>query len=429
MPRVGISSPLCIVLASALAFAAGGCAASLPPIILFPGLTGSVLQARLSGADLPHWFCERYLDWFDVWPVPEPSKIVPGMIDCTMYILTLQRNTSATPQFADPKGVEIRPYDFGKIAGVANFGNVSYFGMFVDYLEKNYGYVPDVNVLGATYDWRYTGAECMHNGIFESWKQLVETTYRNNGNQKVHLLGHSMGAPVVHFFLARYCDQAWKDTYVARFWGLGGAYLGAPLATMALLSLQAMLAPKTPLPPSFVEFSNTMPASIWMLPRPNLYNDTEMVFTPSRAYRVSDLPSILDPATASIYVGYLQSGVFDKVEAPGVDVTCIHGYGLPTPGGFQYAQDGNFSWQMPTIIPVDGDDTVPESVLNWCYTWRGVGNHNIDVIPVFNASHVEMVRMPAVWELIAKGLVGQATRASIPSQASRRLQPVSSVNP
>jgi hypothetical protein len=39
------------------------------PVILVPGLAGSVLQARLHKDTAP-WFCFKNSDWFNIWCVP-----------------------------------------------------------------------------------------------------------------------------------------------------------------------------------------------------------------------------------------------------------------------------------------------------------------------------------------------------------------------
>jgi hypothetical protein len=39
------------------------------PVVLVPGLAGSVLQAKLHKDTAP-WFCFKNSDWFNIWCVP-----------------------------------------------------------------------------------------------------------------------------------------------------------------------------------------------------------------------------------------------------------------------------------------------------------------------------------------------------------------------
>jgi lysophospholipase-3 len=318
----------------------------------------------------------------------------------------LQLRQDASGNFANAEGVTIRPKGFGTVDAVRTYMNYTYFGTFIDYLVKEYGYTENLNVIGAPYDWRYGGNEDLTNGVYESWKQLIEKTYEKNGQVRVHLLGHSMGAPIVHFFLARYVSQEWKDKYIGHFWGLGGAWAGAPISIAMLMNIGAFL-PSTFTPPqSMVNLLQTLPSTVWMVPRPTLYSHTDpLVITPDRSYTVLDLPEILPSKTLPIYQRYVQMGVYDKVEAPGVNVTCIHGYGRPTPGSFTFASSQDLSKQKPQINFIDGDDTVPGYVLNLCKEWDLPSMPSVDVIPLFNVTHNDIVRTPEVWPIIAEGLV------------------------
>ena len=52
--------------------------------------------------------------------------------------------------------------------------------------------------------------------------------YSENGNHKVSIVAHSMGAPLMlHFFTeSGVVDQAWKNQYIGNFIPVAGAWSG-----------------------------------------------------------------------------------------------------------------------------------------------------------------------------------------------------------
>merc|ERR1711951_15987 len=64
-----------------------------------------------------------------------------------------------------------------------------------------------------------------HNTYFENVKKLIETTYTDNANTQVILLTHSMGSPMMLYFL-NHQTQAWKDKYIRALTTLAGPWGG-----------------------------------------------------------------------------------------------------------------------------------------------------------------------------------------------------------
>lgn len=62
--------------------------------------------------------------------------------------------------------------------------------------------------------------------FFQNLTRLIENTYYENNNSQVVLLGHSMGNPMLLYFLNR-MDQAWKDKFIKAFVSLAGVWAGA----------------------------------------------------------------------------------------------------------------------------------------------------------------------------------------------------------
>ena len=57
-------------------------------------------------------------------------------------------------------------------------------------------------------------------------KNLVEDTYKKNGNRKVVIISHSLGGPFSLYFLNRQ-TQEWKDKYLESFVPISAPFAGA----------------------------------------------------------------------------------------------------------------------------------------------------------------------------------------------------------
>ena len=97
------------------------------------------------------------------------------------------------------------------------------------------GYSRGSTVRGAPYDFRRAPNE--HADFFVSFKTLVETTYRDANETKVVLIVHSMGGPMMLYFLARQ-SQAWKDKYIGTMVSLSGAWGGSLKAVKVICELK-----------------------------------------------------------------------------------------------------------------------------------------------------------------------------------------------
>lgn len=104
------------------------------------------------------------------------------------------------------------------------------------------GYGPD-NMYSASYDWRlaYLDLE-RRDGYFSKLKSQIELSNKLN-NKKTVLMGHSMGAQIVFFFLkwveaSGYGNggKSWVNDNIAAYVDISGSMLGTPKAITALLS-------------------------------------------------------------------------------------------------------------------------------------------------------------------------------------------------
>ena len=77
---------------------------SLSPLVLIPGLAGSVFKAKLKDGPAPHIWCETSSDWYTTWL--NFVQLVPEQKDCLLSRLKLTYNTT-TKVFNNAKGVTL----------------------------------------------------------------------------------------------------------------------------------------------------------------------------------------------------------------------------------------------------------------------------------------------------------------------------------
>ncbi|GFS42997.1 phospholipase A2 group XV, partial [Nephila pilipes] len=86
------------------------------------------------------------------------------------------------------------------------------------------GYVRNISVRGAPYDFRKAPNELQD--YYANLKHLIEETYEINDETKTTIVCHSMGCPIMSYFLNT-IDQTWKDKYIKGMITIGGAWGGA----------------------------------------------------------------------------------------------------------------------------------------------------------------------------------------------------------
>ena len=80
--------------------------------------------------------------------------------------------------------------------------------------------------------------------FYANLTKLIESTYAENGNTPVVVVGHSMGNPVMLYFY-NHKPQAWKDKYIRAHMSLAGVWAGAvkPIRLMTSGELARSLDP------------------------------------------------------------------------------------------------------------------------------------------------------------------------------------------
>jgi lecithin-cholesterol acyltransferase len=226
----------------------------------------------------------------------EPSAF---SLVCQQKLLTLRYEAKAAkpmPQrFSDQRGVDVRIENYGKTE------SAPFYEPMYEALEAD-GYVRDKDIRVAGYDSRLTPD--MRNFVNRA-KRLIEDTYRDNGNQPVHVVGHSNG-PLYIQYLLTHTSQRWKDKYIHGFTPFAGNFPGQgflyPLFFTGL-DVRDFTLPKTPESAlSGAEMMLRNPSSYMSASDPRIFGDQETVvedFSTGETYTPEDYGELLDDAGLS----------------------------------------------------------------------------------------------------------------------------------
>ncbi|KAF4525963.1 hypothetical protein B566_EDAN000754 [Ephemera danica] len=296
------------------------------PVILVPGDGGSQIEAKLNKTSVVHYLCQKTSsDFFSLWLNLE--LLVPLVIDCFVDNMRLEYD-NVTRLTRNSPGVETRVPGFGNSSTVE----------WLDPSEASPGaYFHNIAEMFVT----KLGYRHEQQALFSSMRELIENTTRANGRPAV-LLTHSMGGPLTLTFL-RQQSQRWKDKNVRALVTLAAPWGGA----------------------------RTNPSLSWLLPSPLFWKQNEtLVFTPTRNFTMAELPEFFD--AISWPVGWemrkdVEKYVMDH-SAPGVELHCLHGYGVRTIDALSYTKN-SFPDGYPGFVMGDGDGTVNKRSLEGCLYW------------------------------------------------------------
>jgi lecithin-cholesterol acyltransferase len=378
--RLRILGALTGVLAAVGLFVAAPASASLDasprtartPVVMFPAYFFTTLRIVVHHQTVAPE-CPRSGSFRVFFLNDEPSAFSK---ECQQKLLTLRYDAKpAKPmsqRFRDQRGVDVRIEDYGKTES-APFYEPMYEAL------EDAGYVRDRDIRVAGYDSRLTPD--MRNFVHRA-KRLVEDTYRDNGNQPVHLVGHSNG-PLYIQYLLTHTSQRWKDKYIHGFTPFAGNFPGQgvlyPLFFTGLDVTDFTLptTPETAL--SGAEMMLRNPSSYMNASDPRIFGDKETVvedFSTGKTYTPEDYGELFDDAglawakpIADYYIGFVEFA--DPSAFPNVDVYGEKGSGIDTLVGIglddlsvgQVVDDSN------TFFTRDGDinqeDITNEAVLAW----------------------------------------------------------------
>ena len=190
----------------------------LTPVILFPGWGGTRLAVRVHNQTVAPecpssgTFEYTYLGY----PGAEFSQVCRDkLLTLVVHLQSMGTTVSSAPWFSEQHGVKV---------GIANYGRTESTPLYDPLFARleQAGYVRNVNIRVAGYDFRLTPDM---GGFLARTTQLIEETYRENGNTPVHLVGHSNG-PFYALYLLTHTSQQWKHTYIHGFTPIAGNWPG-----------------------------------------------------------------------------------------------------------------------------------------------------------------------------------------------------------
>ena len=225
---------------------------------------------------------------------------------CQDKLLTLRVDRGK--RFLDQKGVTVNIKDYGKTES-APFYEPMYEAL------EGAGYVRNQDIRVAGYDSRLTPD--MRNFV-QKTKRLIVDTYRDNGRQPVHLVGHSNG-PLYAQYLLTHTSQRWKDTYIHGFTPIAGNFPGQGLLYPLFftgLNITDFTFPTTPENAASSAFMYlTHPSSYMSAADPKIFDSLETVVQDSstgRSYTPDDYQQLFRDAglgwakrLANRYIGFV----------------------------------------------------------------------------------------------------------------------------
>jgi len=367
------------------------------PVIFVPGDGGNQLYAKLNKTSRPHYICDLTTkDYYELWLNLE--LITPYVIECLVDNLRLVYNNK-TKMTENSPGVDILIKNFGLTDSVeyidsSKLSITTYFGAIADALVKNAGYVRGLNLKGAPYDWRKAPNE-LHE-FFMNLTKLVEETYYQNKGLKVILVAHSMGNPVLLYWLNNYVHLAWKEKFIKNFVSLAGVWGGAakPVRLMSSGDNLDILVVK---PLTARPYQRSATSTAFLMPSSKFWGADEiLVQTPSRNYTVNDYEQFFNDINYK--TGHeLRENTKDLIydlNPPDVEVHALYGIDVKTPAGFIWKKQKSFPDSQPTVVYGDGDGTVNIRSLYGFKHWIGKQKQ-----PIFNkefsgSDHLGILKNP-----------------------------------
>lgn len=375
-----------------------GLCSSLKPVVLIPGLFGSILDGDVT--QKKYWYCPKVKDdnvWFN------DRYVIPPTYNCLFDDIRLEWDEK-TQNVKQPDYVNLSVVDFGGLQGINNVDTaifnihiVPYYGVITERLEKE-GYIERNSMFGAPFDWR-RGLN-QEAGFWDKYAKLIEEAYEKN-HEKVVIIGHSMGCYVTNMLLAKYRSKEWCDKYV------DSAIYIAPSVGGSGVAFETQVTHKFP----FIEFLGEYPETVQAIQGLHVHMPNHVAFGDTIVgYKKTGEPLYARNLTDYlVQEGKLQGNYLkmhnmmkEFFEAappqPQVRVAVLWNSGLPTLKGF------DFRAHDPIRIEGGGDTLVNEEGPKYiCSHWKDV--HCLDFATVDLAyNHLLIMYQKPVLEFIVNWL-------------------------
>ncbi len=363
---------------------------SRTPVIVFPAFHFTKLEVtvrnQVAAPECPR--SGTFEDWF---LNDQPSTTFSQV--CQDKLLTLRFDSNpAKPmskRFRDQRGVKVRIKDYGKTE------SAPFYEPMYEALEAA-GYVRDDDIRVAGYDSRLT-PDMRH--FVKQTKKLIEDTYRDNGKQPVHLVGHSNG-PLYAQYLLTHTTQRWKDKYIHGFTPIAGNFPGQGILYPLFFTGLNITDFTFPATAENAESSALMylsaPSSYMSAADPRVFDRLETVVedaSTGRSYTPEDYGQLFEDAgvawaksIADYYIGFVE--FVDPSAFPDVDVYAEKGSGIETAVGMRLddLSVGQVVDESNEFFTRDGDinqeDLTNDAVLVWgamsCFHFSLTDNPGVD---------------------------------------------------
>jgi len=387
--------------------AAESCA-NMHPIVLMPGMMGTVLHATANiptSVELPD-YCPRtfndQLIWIDVKQFLHYK--------CLAYYFRGNYNPE-TDKWEEAEGMEFNVPKWGTLYAIDGLAPGSLVNPFISYYHqmivkfKGLGYVDGENLFGAGFDWKEVPSEKLINDL----KELIEKAVKKNNGSKVVLIAHSMGGPYMYYFLMRQ-TPGWIKENVHMFIPIAPAWMGASKAfDYMLMGVDA----DVPLAGKYFAPLMRHIAGCWfLLPYAKAFPNMTLASTPSKTYTFDMLKDLLNDGNMSYVEGKLRASrkfyedLKDFERFPGVPVREFHGYNKKTVYGLEFMNDikphdPDGMWEAASRIYGDGDATVPlPSLLYAVNKWKDK-HEDVEVYSYKDLDHMDVIQDHGILEKIA----------------------------
>ncbi|SDK01219.1 lysophospholipase-3 [Nonomuraea maritima] len=352
------------------------------PVVLFPAYHLTKLRVTVKNQTAAPG-CPRSGTFGFWYRNDRPSTIFSQ--ECQDSLLTLRyrpdRSAPMRARFSEQNGVDVRILSFGRTES-APFYDPMYRRLEAD------GYVRNKNIVVAGYDSRLTPDM---GDFLRRTRDLIEYTYRVNGDRPVHLVGHSNG-PLYAQYLLTHTSKDWRKKYIHGFTPIAGNFPGQGLLYQVLftgLNVQDFSTPTTrqQAATSARRYRST-PSTYMSAADPAVFGDREIVVrdtSSGRSYTPRDYRRLLADANlplarhlAEHYVGFVR---FARPRAfPRVDVYAEKGSGLPTVVGARLRDLSAGQVADPAgLVRRDGDGNQEDITNNAVRVWRAMRCHRFSL--------------------------------------------------
>lgn len=317
---------------------------------------------------------------------------------------------STTRRTQPPPGVETRVDGFGSSESVefvdpAKVIGTSYFNTLVKQLV-GFGYERNKNIFGAPYDFRRAPNELQD--YFRDLKALVERAHVLNGGERVAFICHSMGCLNSLYFLNSQ-NQTWKDKHIRMLISLSGVWGGSVKAMKAFASgdnFGVLVIPSL----SLRKDVRTFPSLAYLLPSRDIWPPTTtLIKNRDKIYTVNDYKRFFEDIDyPNGYEMWLDvRNLTSPLNAPDVEVHCLHGRGVSTIEQLDYVL-GGFPNTKPKMKLGNGDGTVNLMSLQACTKWSRLQKQPLHYKNFTAVDHMTILSDTRVMDYIGEALSKEA---------------------